>query len=62
MSDWLDAVGTPPAVQQKLMRHAHIHTTINVYGDIITNEESEALAKIARFALPNSTPTARGNT
>src|SRR5467141_1567184 len=27
-----------------------------------TNEESEALAKIARFALPNSTPIARGST
>jgi hypothetical protein len=35
---------------------------VDVYRDIITNEESEARAKIARFALPNSTPTARGNT
>jgi integrase len=30
---WLDAVGTSIAVQQKLMRHADIRTTMNVYGD-----------------------------
>ena len=51
----LDGVGTPLAVQQKLMRHTDIRTTMNVYGDVITNQESEALAKIARLALPNST-------
>lgn len=28
---WLDAVGTSVAVQQKLMRHADIRTTMNVY-------------------------------
>ncbi len=35
---WLDAVGTPIAVQQKLMRHADIRTTMNTYGDIVTDE------------------------
>jgi len=55
----LDSVGTPLAVQQKLMRHTDIRTTMNVYGDVITNQESEALAKIARLALANSTQTAR---
>lgn len=29
-------------------------------GDVITDQESEALAKIARLALANSTQTARG--
>ena len=29
---WLDAVGTPIAVQQKLMRHSDIRTTLNIYG------------------------------
>src|ERR1035438_3231206 len=29
-------VGTPIAVQQKLMRHADIRTTMNVYGDVVT--------------------------
>jgi integrase len=35
---WLDAVGTSIAVQQKLMRHADIRTTMNVYGDVVTDE------------------------
>jgi len=56
----LDSAGTPLAVQKKLMRHTDIRTTMNVYGDVITNQESEALAKIARLALANSTQTARG--
>jgi integrase len=55
----LDSVGTPLAVQQKLMRHTDIRTTM-IYGDVITNQESEALAKIARLTLANSTQTARG--
>src|SRR4051794_11073541 len=29
---WLDATGAPLGVQQKLMRHADIRTTTNVYG------------------------------
>jgi integrase len=55
----LDSVGTSLAVQQKLMRHTDIRTTMNVYGDVITNQESEALAKIARLTLANSTQAAR---
>jgi integrase len=48
---WLDAVGTPIAVQQKLMRHADIRTTMNVYGDIVTDEMSTAASKVAGLAL-----------
>jgi integrase len=48
---WLDAVGTPIAVQQKLMRHADIRTTMNTYGDIVTDEMSVASGKITRLAL-----------
>jgi integrase len=44
-SSWLDAVGTPIAVQQKLMRHGDIRTTMNVYGDVITDEMSVAREK-----------------
>src|SRR2546429_4121358 len=32
---WLDAVGTPIAAQQKLMRHSDIRTTMNIYGDVV---------------------------
>jgi len=48
---WLDAVGTPIAVQQKLMRHTDIRTTMNVYGDVVTNEMAEANSKVADLAL-----------
>jgi len=51
---WLDAVGTPIAVQQKLMRHADIRTTMNVYGDVVTNEMAVACGKVARLALNGS--------
>jgi hypothetical protein len=48
---WLDAVGTPIAVQQKMMRHTDIRTTLNIYGDVITDEMAVAGSKIARLAL-----------
>jgi integrase len=48
---WLDAVGTTVAVQQKLMRHADIRTTMNVYGDVITDEMERAASKVAGLAL-----------
>ncbi len=48
---WLDAVGTGIAVQQKLMRHSDIRTTLNIYGDVVTNEMAQANSKIAGLAL-----------
>jgi integrase len=49
---WLDAAGTPIAPQQKLVRHADIRTTMNIYGDVVTNQESEAHSKIVGLAQP----------
>lgn len=51
---WLDAVGTPIAVQQKLMRHADIRTTMNTYGDVVTDEMAVASGKVAGLALNGS--------
>jgi integrase len=51
---WLDAVGTPIAVQQKLMRHADIRTTMNIYGDVVTDEMAVASGKVAGLALNGS--------
>jgi integrase len=48
---WLDAVGTPIAVQQKLMRHSDIRTTFNIYGDVVTDEMAVASSKVARLAF-----------
>jgi integrase len=51
---WLDAVGTGIAIQQKLMRHTDIRTTMNVYGDVITDEEAQAHTKVVRMAVPRT--------
>jgi integrase len=48
---WLDAVGTTIAVQQKMMRHADIRTTMNIYGDVVTDEMTTAGVKIAQIAF-----------
>ncbi len=48
---WLDSVGTPIGVQQKLMRHADIRTTMNIYGDAASADMREAHGKIVQLAL-----------
>jgi integrase len=48
---WLDAVGTTIAVQQKLMRHADIRTTMNVYGTVVTDEMTTASGKVAKLVV-----------
>jgi integrase len=48
---WLDAVGTPVGIQQRLMRHTDIRTTMNVYGTADTAEMQLAHGKIVRLAL-----------
>ena len=48
---WLDAVGTGIAVQQKLMRHSDIRTTMNVCGRVVTDEMNTAASKVAGLAL-----------
>jgi len=39
------------SVQQKLMRHAGIRTTMNIYGDVVTDEMQQAGLKIEELAL-----------
>lgn len=48
---WLDAVGTTVAVQQKMMRHTDIRTTMNIYGDVVTDEMTTAGATVAQLAF-----------
>jgi integrase len=48
---WIDAIGTPIGVQQKLMRHSDIRTTMNIYGDAGTADMREAHTKVVRLAL-----------
>ncbi len=39
---WLDETGAPIKVQQELMRHASIQTTMNVYGQVMSDTKREA--------------------
>lgn len=48
---WLDDTGAPIGVQQKLMRHAQISTTMNVYGNALMAAKREANSKVVRMAL-----------
>jgi len=48
---WLDAVGTPITVQQKMMRHQHITTTLDIYGDVVTDEMATASVKVAQLTF-----------
>lgn len=47
---WLDSVGTPVGVQQKLMRHTDVRTTMR-YGDAFTSDMAEAHGKVVSLAL-----------
>jgi integrase len=55
---WFDSVGTPIGVQQRLMRHADIRTTMNVYGVAVSADMAEAHGKIVGLAF-TGTETAR---
>ena len=48
---WLESVGTPVGVQQKLMRHSDIRTTMNLYGDAQTDDMRKAHKKVVNIAL-----------
>ncbi len=51
---WLDSVATPVGVQQRLMRHGDIRTTMNIYGDAATDDMRQAHQKVVRLALPRA--------
>src|SRR6516162_2178058 len=45
---WLDETGAPLGVQQKLMRHANISTTMNVYGGAFMDAKRKANTSVVR--------------
>lgn len=47
----LDETGAPMKVQQELMRHADIRTTMNVYGRAMDASKREAHGKVVRMVL-----------
>jgi integrase len=48
---WRDDTGAPVGVQQKLMRHAQVSTTMNVYGNALMGTKREANSRVVRRAL-----------
>ena len=46
---WLDETGAPMKVQQELMHHASIQTTMNVYGQAMASSKREATARSWRW-------------
>jgi integrase len=56
---WLDETGAPVGVQQKLMRHAHVSTTMDQYGNASMQEKRKANRPIVRRVLSRS--AAEGN-
>jgi integrase len=47
---WLDQTGAPVGVQQKLMRHADISTTMNQYGSTQMEAKRKAKSKVVKMA------------
>src|SRR5438445_6689716 len=48
---WLDETGAPLGVQQKLMRHANIATTMNVYGGAFMEAKRKANTSVVQRVL-----------
>lgn len=54
-STMLRALGADVNVQQELLRHADVRTTLNLYTQAVTAQKREAIAKVARLVLPKRT-------
>jgi hypothetical protein len=48
----IDDIGTPLGVQQRLMRHADIKTTINIYGSAFEKTKRRANSRPVDLVLP----------
>src|SRR6266849_8485627 len=48
---WLDETGAPLGVQQKLMRHASIATTMNIYGGAFMEAKRKANTSVVQRVL-----------
>jgi integrase len=48
---FLDETGAPVGVQQKLMRHANVSTTMNVYGNSSLRAKQEANSKVVQMVM-----------
>jgi integrase len=51
----LDETGAPIGVQQKLMRHSNVATTMNVYGNATSKAKLEANSKVVQMVIAPQT-------
>ena len=61
---WIDTIGSPIGVQQKLMWHADIRTTMNINCDAASADMRQAHSKIVQMAFAsgvNSTENGTGD-
>src|SRR5664279_2800877 len=54
----LDETGAPIGVQQKLMRHSNVATTMNVYGNASLRAKQTANSKVVQMVMPQEKPQA----
>lgn len=52
----LDETGAPIGVQQKLMRHSNVTTTMNHYGRATLRAKQEANSKVVQMLMPSDEP------
>jgi len=52
---WLDQTDAPVGVQRELMRHASIQTTMNVYGQAMTDSKRQAHGNVVQMVLKPAT-------
>jgi integrase len=55
---FLDETGAPTGVQQKLMRHSNVATTMNVYGNATSKAKQEANSKVVQMVIAPQMPEA----
>jgi integrase len=55
---FLDETGAPIGVQQKLMRHSNVATTMNVYGNASLRAKQHANSKVVQMVMPQEPPLA----
>ncbi|HEX4032615.1 MAG TPA: tyrosine-type recombinase/integrase [Terracidiphilus sp.] len=53
----LDETGAPIGVQQKLMRHANVSTTMNVYGNASLKAKQQANSKVVQMVMKEKPQT-----
>jgi site-specific recombinase XerD len=51
-STMLRSLGVDVKVQQELLRHADIQTTMNIYTQAVSDAKREANSKVVRMVLP----------